>query len=218
MVSLATMAAILNAQACLDSETYVDETLTDSQESPKLLLNEDVNYIESTDERQLVVRDRLDNSLTDSKFIIVRHANSSFNYMMSNLPEHGELLEGEIHPAEIEGVTNLDHLDAVLSEVGVMQASDHAEIADLMPGITTVLVSPLRRALETAYLLFKNTSYFNSLNFVVVPLLRENLHTVCDIPQDFQLTLEEYSEKLPNLDSSLLLENYDMSDWFVQDL
>ena len=87
-----------------------------------------------------------------------------------------------------------------------------------MPGFTTVLVSPLRRALETAYLLFKNTSYFNSLNFVVVPLLRENLHTVCDIPQDFQITLDEYSEKLPNLDSSLLVDNYAMSDWFVQDL
>ena len=125
------------------------------------MLNEDVNYIESVDERQLVVLDRLDNSLTHSKFIIIRHANSSFNYMMSNLPEHGELLEGEIHPAEIEAITNLEHLDAELSEVGVIQADDHAEIADHLPDITTVLISPLRRALETAYLLFKNTSYFN---------------------------------------------------------
>jgi hypothetical protein len=217
MVSLAHEVAALNTQECQDENKVVNQILTDPKESAKFLIVEGSDDVLSTDE-ELVVRDRLDNSLTDSKYIIIRHANSSFNYMMSNLPEHGVQIDGEIHPKEIESVTDIDHLDAKLSEVGVMQALDHAEIADLIPSFTTVLVSPLRRALETAYLLFKNTSYFDSLNFVVVPLLRENLHTVCDIPQDFQITLDEYSEKLPNLDSSLLEENYPMSDWFVQDL
>ena len=219
MVSLAHEIIVFNSTESLDSNTVVNQILTDPVESAKFLTKEGSDDLQSADV-ELVVRDRLDNSLTDSKYVIIRHANSSFNYMMSNLHEQGVQfqIDGEIHPKEIEAVTDLDHLDAKLSEVGVLQALDHAEIADLMPGFTTVLVSPLRRALETAYLLFKNTSYFNSLNFVVVPLLRENLHTVCDIPQDFQITLDEYSEKLPNLDSSLLVENYAMSDWFVQDL
>ena len=77
----------------------------------------------------------------------------------------------------------------------------------------------MRRTLETAYRLFKEASYFDKLNFVVMPLLRENLHTVGDIPQNFQITLEEYRTKLPNLDISLLVENYpELADWFVQDL
>ena len=52
----------------------------------------------------------------------------------------------------------------------------------MLTEFATVLVSPMRRTLETAYLLFKDTSYFDSLNFVILPILRENLHTVGDIP------------------------------------
>ena len=75
------------------------------------------------------MKDRLDNSLTDSKYVIIRHANSTFNFMISQMPENGVLIDGEIHVKEREAVTNLDHLDAKLSEIGVLQANDQAKLA-----------------------------------------------------------------------------------------
>ena len=121
MVSLAHEAAVWNAQVCRDSRTVVNQIVTDPEESGKFLIAEGSDDVQSSDE-EIVVRDRLDNSLTDSKYIIIRHANSSFNYMMSNLPEQGVQfqIDGEIHPKEIAAVTNLDHLDAKLSELGVL--------------------------------------------------------------------------------------------------
>jgi hypothetical protein len=47
------------------------------------------------------------------------------------------------------------------------------------------MVSPLRRAMETAYRVFQGHSRFQEIKFIVHPLLRENMHTVCDIPENF---------------------------------
>lgn len=77
----------------------------------------------------------------------------------------------------------------------------------MLPDVKTVFVSPLRRALQTAYLLFKDHSHFNRINFIVHPLLRENTHTVCDIPETLELVKTEYISKIPNLDFSLIGED-----------
>ena len=118
----------------------------------------------------------------------------------------------------MEVISDLNFLDPELSEDGIEQANKQAEVAKLTE-FTTVLVSPLRRALETAYLLFKDTNYFNSLKFVIVPILREQIYSVAEIPQNFQITFDEYQQKLPNLDASIVFENYpDLENWFLQDL
>lgn len=49
--------------------------------------------------------------------------------MISQMPENGVLIDGEVHVKEREAVTNLDHLDAKLSEIGVLQANDQAKLA-----------------------------------------------------------------------------------------
>ena len=45
-----------------------------------------------------------------------------------------------------------------------------------------VLVSPLRRAMQTCVEMFKDHPKVKSIKFIVVPLVREVLHTVCDVP------------------------------------
>jgi len=42
---------------------------------------------------------------------------------------------------------------------------------------------------------------------VVHPLLRENTHTVCDIPESLEVVKAEYLAKIPHLDFSLIGEN-----------
>lgn len=77
----------------------------------------------------------------------------------------------------------------------------------MLPDVKTVFVSPLRRALQTAYLLFKDHSQFSSINFVVHPMLRENTHTVCDIPETLESVIAEYQGLIPHLDFSLIGEH-----------
>jgi broad specificity phosphatase PhoE len=87
-----------------------------------------------------------------------------------------------------------------------------------LPNIKTVYLSPLRRALETAWRLFSTAADFMGIKFIVVPLLRENMHTVCDVPLDFIDVLDEYSSKFPQgLDTSLIDLNFSAS-WFLNDL
>lgn len=59
---------------------------------------------------------------------------------------------------------------------------------------------------------------FGKMKFVILPMLRENMHTVCDIPISFDQVLSEWSPKFPQgIDCSLI--NVDSPlDWFVQDL
>ena len=56
------------------------------------------------------------------------------------------------------------------------------------------------------------------MSFVVLPLLRENMHTVCDVPISFQDVLNEFDSKFPQgLDHSLIDTKLDNS-WFLDDL
>jgi len=43
-------------------------------------------------------------------------------------------------------------------------------------------VSPLRRALQTAYLLFKDHPNFNNIEVIIDPNIRETLGSPCSIP------------------------------------
>jgi hypothetical protein len=56
--------------------------------------------------------------------------------------------------------------------------------------------------MQTAHLLFKDHPNFSEIKFIVHPLLRENMHTVCDIPENFELVKNEYTKKIPHLDLS----------------
>jgi hypothetical protein len=106
-------------------------------------------------------------------------------------------------------------IDAKLSALGRQQCSDALDLVLALPDILTVFVSPLRRAIETAFLLFSQSIQFPKIKFIVLPLLRENMHTICDVPVDFSTVVDEWAPKFPsNIDFSLVADN----NWFLADL
>jgi len=59
--------------------------------------------------------------------------------------------------------------------------------------IKTVFISPMRRTMQTASLLFRRHPDLNDIKFVVVPDLRENLCCSCDIPiSNYQEVVTEF--------------------------
>lgn len=84
--------------------------------------------------------------------------------------------------------------------------------------VHTVFVSPLRRALQTMHEIFKNHPDFDDINFVLMPKLREHMHTSNDIPINIEEVVDQFSNVFPKFDTSEL-ENYkDPKHWFVEDL
>ena len=65
-----------------------------------------------------------------------------------------------------------------------------------------IFVSPMRRALETAYLILREHPNFQNMRFVVHPDLREKLGGADDVPsQNIQGLFEEFNVKFNgNLD------------------
>jgi hypothetical protein len=77
----------------------------------------------------------------------------------------------------------------------------------------------MRRAIETAYLVFREAPQFAEIEFIVMPTIRERLHTTCDVPESFSEVYEEWSPKFPegHFDTSFMQEsNYD--EWYVTQL
>ena len=61
-----------------------------------------------------------------------------------------------------------------------------------MLNIKVVFVSPMRSALETAYILFKDHPNFNSIKFIMLPHLRPPLDCPANIPIEICETVYEY--------------------------
>ena len=90
-----------------------------------------------------------------------------------------------------------------------------------MPNLKVILISPLRRALQSAYFVFKDHPNFKNVKVILVPDLRESLQCTEDIPAPLDKTIETFNELFPNFDYSLL--DYDMSKsnkdlWFLENL
>lgn len=97
---------------------------------------------------------KVSGDLSKSKFTIIRHANSKYNFAVTD-PNY-------------QGDPNLDHalIDSPLSDLGLSQCQNKSY---LLPGLKLVLVSPLVRTLETAYHLFKDHPNFQEIKFLMVP-------------------------------------------------
>ena len=81
-----------------------------------------------------------------------------------------------------------------------------------------MLVSPLYRALQTAYLTFKDHPDFENIKFVVVPSMRESINISSDLTKNIEDTFKEYSEKFPNFDTSEFDKIEDKMNFFLYDL
>lgn len=81
-----------------------------------------------------------------------------------------------------------------------------------------MLVSPLRRAMETAYKVFKTHPNFENIHFILLPNMREAIDTSCDIPVNIADTVEKYRTKFKRFDCSKLEKYGDIPHFFLKDI
>ncbi|CDW81112.1 UNKNOWN [Stylonychia lemnae] len=77
-------------------------------------------------------------------------------------------------------------IDSSLSERGRLQSKELQNVVNQFK-FHTVFVSPLKRAIETAYWMFKGHKDFDQIKFVIFPLLMEKLHVSADLPNPMAL-------------------------------
>ena len=86
---------------------------------------------------------------------------------------------------------NEDLIDSRLCEEGIEQCVVAGrQLAET--NIRAIIVSPMRRTLETAYYLFKDHKNFNTMDIVLHPMLREKITIARDVP----LRNKDYSKEL----------------------
>ena len=110
-------------------------------------------------------------------------------------------------------------LDAPLTQHGIdMCAKSEAKPILESLDIDTVIVSPLRRCQQTAYHLLKDHPNFYNIMFVLVPLCREHLHTISDVPRSFAEIEHTARELFMKVDTTTHFKNYSNKDhWYVED-
>ena len=81
-----------------------------------------------------------------------------------------------------------------------------------------VMVSPMRRAIETAYHTFKSHPNFSSIKFILCPYMKEAIDTACDVPVNILDIVEEYKGKFENFDTSMLDLYKDPTHYFLYDI
>lgn len=108
-------------------------------------------------------------------------------------------------------------LNLELSETGVLQCIESQKVVNQLK-VHTVMVSPLRRAIETAYNVFKNHPDFDKIKFVLVPNMRESMDLAQDNPINIDELVREYREHIPHLDDSEIDKCKDRKQWFLDTL
>ena len=122
----------------------------------------------------------------------------------------------------IDLFTERQLIDDSLSPKGIVQcqiANKYAKEIDYR----TVFVSPMRRTIQTAMLIFEDHPNIrdNKLNFIVHPHLRERLNASCDIPsinykEMFQKLRREYFDI--EMDWSLVEVIKRQDKWYLDNL
>ena len=84
--------------------------------------------------------------------------------------------------------------------------------------IRAVFVSPYRRTLQTAYHVLKTHPDFNSISFIVIPKLREQLYGMADIPINIDDTIKDFKPLFANINFDLFNDYEDRVNYFYTDL
>lgn len=137
--------------------------------------------------------------LSNGKIYLIRHAQSRYNQASYELESTGK-------KSEIRGLKwQPQYIDTELSEFGEMQAQQAIPSAHALD-VKTVFVSPLRRALRTAQILFEN--HPNQPRIVVHPQLVEKLKNAPDVSVYRGQPLTQYGK----FDWSLFNSSYFLFD------
>ena len=140
--------------------------------------------------------------------ILYRHATSNANIKFrSRKQQNIDLTELELSEEE---------RDSEIAEVGIeLSISKQKTFNNL--NIHTVFVSPLRRALQTAYHTFKNHPHFDRIKFIIIPKARECINFASGIPTNIDIVVSQFKELLPNLDDSEVDKYKDRLHYFIED-
>lgn len=132
---------------------------------------------------------------------LIRHAESKFNEAECD-PAYGGFYGAKFHP---------DLIDPLITDRGVAQTKKaHDKVAT--KSYDFIFVSPLRRALQTATMVFENNP--GKPKFVAVPWLSEYFHSAGDLGSD----LETVKETFKHVDFSVLSELENPDFWYLENL
>lgn len=121
--------------------------------------------------------DNLHQHVKQSPVFVIRHAESKANENLHKLAMADYVSKGDW----VDSAFHYDYIDCQLTQKGIEQ-SELAGIHASKINFKEVWVSPLRRALESAFHIFKDHPSFNEISFKVKPMLREKIRVSCDIP------------------------------------
>lgn len=144
--------------------------------------------------------------------ILVRHAWSQANQASIDSWNNG----GDLSDYSLISARD-DLRDCSLVEDGIKQWENAQKVANSL-SIHTVFVSPMRRALETAYHIFKNHPDFDKIKFIIVPKAKEGVKATADVSGNIDVLVTEFKEKFPNFDDLLLNEYSNRLNFFFEDL
>ena len=101
------------------------------------------------------------------RVILLRHAESQSNQIRAEIAS-----QDHTDDDVIRAKTFSECIDSSITTKGVKQCENASEVTSKL-NVGVVLVSPMKRALETAYHMFKNHPNFKKIEFIVVPKLKE---------------------------------------------
>ena len=84
-----------------------------------------------------------------------------------------------------------------------------------------MVVSPMRRAIATAYYLLRGHPKFGEIRIILEPVCREHIHTTGDIPSPLSVAVQFAESLFPaeNIDSETFFAKYqDRENYFLEDL
>lgn len=135
-----------------------------------------------------------------SSIYLIRHGESKYNSAKEEAIKKGD---------KYSCYWRKDLIDCELTELGIQQAKEAGEkLRDL--NISLVLVSPLRRALQTAFYAFEN--HPNKPKFKAIPLAREIVASSCNFPSN----IEDLQKEFPFVDFSELEALADKRFWIIE--
>lgn len=122
-----------------------------------------------------------------------------FNKLFHELEGPGYI----VTPRYFDIYSDLKIIDSPLSPKGIDQWKKASELAHSVD-FDYIFVSPLRRAIETAYYMFRSHPNFHRIKFILHPMVRENIMTAGDIPGDINKVVDQYGWEFPDFNTSFL--------------
>ena len=144
----------------------------------------------------------------DHRVLLYRHATSIANIKFNKKG----LTSADIKELDWSEVGR----DSEIADTGIELAISKQRIFNNL-NIHTVFVSPLRRALQTAYHTFKSHPHFDKIKFIIMPKARECINFASGIPTNIDTVVSQFKEFFSNLDDSELDKYKDRLHYFIED-